>query len=257
MHEDFNLKVGEIIKKIRLEREITQADLAKKLGISRPWLTEIEKGNGALSAEQFVFLLSYFNQTLDDFFPSNKGYATLHLQNALVRLGASFLKENDELMPSEKFRDMETVVFETVILGESALLLALVPVIVKNVEIARLQRIASRLQSLGLESRFWWLIEGTYLAIEKRMEGYQSKEWSKIYRQSKWVLGQIRKLSHFFFDVHRGNYPEDILDKTISSQKTYQEVKRLRDSLAIRWRIVTRIRETDFVNVLVETEKND
>src|SRR4051812_42278683 len=104
MDQDFNKKVGKVIKKIRLEREVTQADLAKKLGISRPWLTEIERGKGGLTAQQFVFLLSHFNRTLDDFFPSNKRYATLNLQNALVRLGATFLRENNDLLPSEKFQ---------------------------------------------------------------------------------------------------------------------------------------------------------
>ena len=43
------MSIGENIRRIRLERNITQADLARRVGISQPMIAMIERGTKTVS----------------------------------------------------------------------------------------------------------------------------------------------------------------------------------------------------------------
>ena len=42
--KEFILKFGELVKKQRVSRKLTQKELAEKVGVSHEWICKIEKG---------------------------------------------------------------------------------------------------------------------------------------------------------------------------------------------------------------------
>ena len=46
---DIRVRFGQRLRKLRLERSLTQVEFAEKLGIDRSYLTDIERGNRNVS----------------------------------------------------------------------------------------------------------------------------------------------------------------------------------------------------------------
>ena len=86
--------IGERIRRLRQERRLTQARLAKELFISQNYLSELERGQGSFTAEQLLTILRFFNVPVDYFAPKAVP-AEDQLQNSLARLGARHLAENE------------------------------------------------------------------------------------------------------------------------------------------------------------------
>ena len=104
---------AEIARKVRALREsrnMTQADLSKKLGMSQGRFSVIERGEGSFSAEQIVEILRVFNATLGDLVGATEtAAAEAILQNALARLGAAHLAEDARILPSTQLTEVEAV----------------------------------------------------------------------------------------------------------------------------------------------------
>ncbi len=80
------LTLGRLIEAIRLGEEMTQPAFAKRLGISKSHLNDIEKGRKAVGSERaarFARALSY----------SEKRFVKLALQSQLDRSGLKFRVE--------------------------------------------------------------------------------------------------------------------------------------------------------------------
>ena len=56
---------------IRIERDITQAKMAKDLGISRRAISKIEKGEQNPSLDMAYRIAAYYNLSVQDVFPVN------------------------------------------------------------------------------------------------------------------------------------------------------------------------------------------
>jgi transcriptional regulator with XRE-family HTH domain len=54
-------RIARKVRELRKQRRWTQAELARRLGLSQSRLSEIERGAGSFSAEQFLTILSLFN----------------------------------------------------------------------------------------------------------------------------------------------------------------------------------------------------
>ena len=59
------LKVGTRIKKARIDRKLTQAELAEKLDLSNNYISSIERGNAIPSLETFISICNALNVTAD------------------------------------------------------------------------------------------------------------------------------------------------------------------------------------------------
>src|SRR6266542_4569294 len=105
------------VRSLRGERHWTQAELSKRLGLSQNRLSEIERGQGSFTAEQFLTILRLFNVSVTHFAAERK--PSEELQNALARLGASHLQESQEVLPSDLLDEIETVVREVLFSAES------------------------------------------------------------------------------------------------------------------------------------------
>ena len=96
------ITIGNTLENVRLCDELTQVNFARKLGISKQHLCDIEKGRKAVSPEraaEFARKLGY----------PEKQYVALALQDLLVRSGFKWtvsLHEgaNDDRVPRKKVR---------------------------------------------------------------------------------------------------------------------------------------------------------
>lgn len=222
---------------LRKERRWTQAELAQRLSQSR--LSEIERGGGSFSAEQFLTILRLFNVTAS-YFADEVPDRGAEIQNALARFGALHL-------PSERLDDVGDVVREALVAPElPRLITAIAPVLVRNVDRLNLPRLKLRLAEAGLERRLAWVVENTAEAIRNELPAATSTPWAKAYRRALVVLDA------FLAPLGQEREPTapDVLDAGIRSKKTLSEVTGASSPISRRWGIVTSLQPDDFVEAL-------
>src|SRR5271163_926930 len=101
--------VAQKVQELRKDRHWTQAELSRRLRLSQSRLSEIERGSGSFTAEQFLTILKLFNVTASEFAPEPQGQES-ELQNALARLGALHLQESSDVLPSERLSGASDVI---------------------------------------------------------------------------------------------------------------------------------------------------
>ena len=159
--------VADKVRRLRLVRHWTQAQLAKLLGLSQNRLSEIERGQGSFTAEQLLLILKTFNVPIDHF-STSKAPADLQLQNALARLGAAHLHESTDVLPTQNARTVGEVVRETLVGGQSPRnITALAPVIVLHINELNLRKLKAELAAAGFERSLGWVLENTLEAIRQ------------------------------------------------------------------------------------------
>lgn len=229
------------IKSLRTERRWTQAELASKLSLSQSRLSELERGAGSFTAEQFIEVLRLFNVTVRDFDPAGSVRDSEDdLQQALARYGANYLVEPDAIIPTEQLADLHELVVSTLVTASPRLVAALVPVLIVNVDRIHLQLVADRLRTLGLQNRLYWLIDNALAAIaaphlrKPRLQHRCHVVWSSLIALAPTPDPMSR----------------DILDRTIRSTTTLEKVATASTDIARRWGVVTAMAVGDFVEAI-------
>jgi transcriptional regulator with XRE-family HTH domain len=251
------LQIAAKVRELRRSRKWTQAELSRRLRLSQNRLSEIERGAGSFTAEQFLLLLKLFNVAASHFV-SEPGAPDLRIQNALARLGALHLQESVHVLPSEQLEDVHDVVREALVAGSPRTLTALAPVLVRNADRLNLPRLFAELEKHGLERRLAWVVENTLAALARLPggSGSESKDWTKIDRRAE---ASLRGLLEFLIarDRHRDRLepvvltvPPDVLDATIRSKRTLDEVRSSASKISQRWGIVTSLQPEDFLQAL-------
>lgn len=241
-------RVARKVRDLRLARKWTQGELAEQLGLSQSRLSEIERGDGSFTAEQFLHILRLFNVTTDHFVAAPLLPNDAVLQNTLARLGAAHLRESDADVPSDRLRDADVVVREVLLVPESPrLVTALAPVLVQNVDRLNLNKLWLQLADAGLAQRLGWLLDNTIEAIRTDIQGARPKR-QRQYRRTELVLQE-------FLDRVRASGPAreralDVFDVDIRTKKTMAEVTTTASPVSQRWRLVTAIQPADFVEAL-------
>ena len=99
-------KLAERIKKMREDRELSQEELASKLGVPRPSISQIESGQRDISSIELAKLAKMFEISVDDlkrfsdliwfiFCPPIYLYVTTVVSNCqLARYSKSYQKKN-------------------------------------------------------------------------------------------------------------------------------------------------------------------
>jgi transcriptional regulator with XRE-family HTH domain len=244
-------------RELRQSRNWTQAELSKRLHLSQSRLSEIERGAGSFTAEQFLLLLKLFNVPVSDFV-REPGERDLRIQNALARLGAFHLQESVDVLPSERLDDVHDVVKEALVDGAPRTLTALAPVLVRNADLLNLPRLFAELKKAGMERRLAWVVENTLGALAQlpRGSGSEAREWAKIDRRAKASLQGLQEFiavsdqSRKMLDPAAPAFPPDILDATIRSKRTLDEVQGSASEISQRWGIVTSLQVEDFLQAL-------
>jgi transcriptional regulator with XRE-family HTH domain len=244
------VRIAGQVRTLRKQRGWTQAELAARLRLSQGRLSQIERGGGSFTAEQFLQLLKLFNVTTDYFEPDG---ATTDdaFQNTLARLGAFHLRESDDVLPSQRLRQVADVVREVLVSAQSSrLVTSLAPVLVRNIDVVNLSRLQLQLADAGLERRLAWLVDNTLAAIRRELR-QAPHEVATQYRRAEVLLES-------FLDVATAAQTAkpaasktiDVLDPNIRSKKTLAEVTASSSSLSRRWGIITDLQPEDFAEAL-------
>lgn len=241
-------QIASRVRELRQARRWTQAELARQLELSQNRLSEIERGDGSFTAEQFLQILKIFNLAATQFM-DQPGDARPGIQNALARLGALHLQESVHVLPSEALEDVHDVVREALLEGSPRIITALAPVLVRNAERLNPAKLHAELERLGRERRLAWVIENTLVALDHlSSRPNEAREWSKLQRRVELPLRQF--LNFVDPPPGRNRLPLDIVDTTIRSQRTLDEVQRAASKLSRRWGIVTSLQPEDFRQAL-------
>jgi transcriptional regulator with XRE-family HTH domain len=240
--------VARKVQDLRKERRWTQAELSRRLHLSQSRLSEIERGAGSFTAEQFLEILKLFNVSVTDFAPAPQGEGS-ELQNSLARLGALHLQESTELLPSERLSNVSDVIREAIVASEfPRLITALAPVLVRNIDRINLKRLHLQLADAGLERRLAWLVENTLEALRRERPGLAPAPWRRFYNRARVVL------ESFLDSLSSGSRDQvsapDVLDTGIRSKETLADVAASSSPLSQRWGIVTTLQPDDFVAAL-------
>lgn len=65
---DILMRYGQAVRKIRLEQEISQEELADRCGLHRTYISDIELGKRNLSLENIERIAISLNKSLSEFF---------------------------------------------------------------------------------------------------------------------------------------------------------------------------------------------
>lgn len=245
--------IGPKVHTLRTERRLSQAALAKVLGISQNYLSELEHGQGTFTAEHLLTLLSYFNVPVD-YFAAKKQSVEARIQNALARKGAGHLLESSEVLPSEKLTQTHAVIRETLVLASSARQIAgLAPIFVEHADRLNFPQLRNEFLALGLQNRLGWALDSTLEALTLEANQVLSRTWRLKYRRAEVVID-------YFLQPWRiapgppptpGIPPQyDILDPEITSKETLKEVISDLSPVSRHWKIATQIEKDDFARAL-------
>jgi transcriptional regulator with XRE-family HTH domain len=237
------------LRELRQARGWTQAELASHLGLSQARLSEVERGAGSFTAEQFLAVLRLFNVAVADFVPPPRGEQRERaLQNTLARLGARHLHESSSTLASATLGDIADVVREALLSGNPRLITALAPAIVGNIDDINLPRVRARQSDAALSSRFAWLIENILDAIRHEAEPLPPGSAKRL-RRAEVVLRSL--LESITSEQHAGPHPvTDVLDADIRSQKTLSSVAAASSAISRKWNIISRLLPDDFLTAL-------
>jgi transcriptional regulator with XRE-family HTH domain len=242
--------IGPKVRELRRQRRWTQAELARRLGLSQGRLSEIERGAGTFSAEQLIEILRLFNVPVSHFTSEAPADPDAELQNLLARLGASELQET-EALPSERVVDVNEAIRQTLLTGSPRLVAALAPVLVRNANRVSLPRIDASLRELGLDRRLPWLVENVIEAVRKELPRARSSAIE--YRRALVVLDTYIQYAGGRASSVGSQTTPDILDETIRSERTLAAVTAGSSPISQRWRVITRLRPEDFGDALRES----
>lgn len=254
----YKLRISKSVAKIREENGWSQIKLSNLLGISQPLLSAIESGKASLDTERFFLFLETFHLGLADFFPMKKNDYFQILLEAARRFGDYQDLEEGQDGPSiiiEELYDINKIIHEILLLVPSHRhVMSLAPLMVKHVPHLNFDAIAMKLYDFGVDGRIWWLADGVLWAVRHRLKWHLQKRYATIYERTAEILDIKGRSSNRFFSLRKA-YPLDIFDQDIISKRILEVRKASRDALATRWRIITTIKQDDFVLALEKTEK--
>ncbi len=244
--EQARRRIAAQVRHLRTERRWTQAELAKRIGLSQARLSEVERGDGSFSAEQLLEVLRLFNVTLDVF--TVRAETDDELQNALARLGATHLRTVSDAVPSARFGGVRTVVRETLLSPRDArLVLALAPVVVENLDGLSLDVLHDELAGVGFPARLPWLIENVHAALMLNRAA-PGRAAAARWHRARTVLGDF---------IARHPTPElstpprvDHFDPGVRSERTLAQVVASSSEISRRWGIVSELQPSDFADAL-------
>lgn len=240
------LRVVAKVRELRTDRRWTQAELAAKLGLSQARLSEIERGGGSFTAEQFLEVLRLFNVNVEVFTEPQR--VVDQLQNALARLGAFNLREVPSALPSAQIAGVRAVVRETLLApADARLLLALAPVLLANLEALNLDVLHDELGALGFPARVPWLVENVLAGLLLRGPA-KEREPAARWHRSVAVLGD-------FVSRHpapAGDVPHrlDHIDVGIRSERALARVQAAASEISRKWGAVSDLQPADFADAL-------
>lgn len=259
--DKLRIHVGQTVRELRRGRRWTQAELARRVGVSQGRLSEIEGGKGSFTAEQFLLLLRMFNVSASHF-AVIQADPEADLQNALARLGASHLQESTEIVPSDELDNVEAAIRAALTSAAPRLVAALAPVIVRHVDRINFRKLRGALVEAGFERRLDWLFDNTREALAEEVRGAPPPAWSKRYRRALLVLDTALDFVPPHLRARATSldpevYPPDVIDGGIRSKQSLNEARASASSISRRWGIVSKLQPSHFAEALKAAREVD
>lgn len=241
--------IGQRVRALRHERHWTQRELAEALGLSQNRLSELERGKGSFTAEQFLALLRLFNVDAASFEP-RLADESAELQNALIRHGARHLREVPGVAVSDRFRRPLDVLRNVLLEPNSErFVTALAPVLVWSLDEISLALLQDQLAHSGVPNRLGWLIDNTLAAIYSAPpDAKQSIEWRRRLKRAVFALYTFKEQLQFQ-DPSRSKVL-DLFDPGIRTLETRDRVWSEASEISHRWSILTALQVDDFAEAL-------
>jgi transcriptional regulator with XRE-family HTH domain len=241
------IAIGSRVRALRERRRWTQAELARRLGLSQPRLSQVERGGGSFTAEQFLRILELFNVGVEHFTTAHGRGADEVIQNALARRGAPHLVETEAPVPTELDDPTELVCAVLRRPTSPRHVAALAPVVVANIDTISLREVALRLARLGRERRLGWLVECIGKALDQdrptpprdRLQAQRARLVLELFS----VTGGVRP-------PPPRDLPDDLLDVEARSLRSAERIFAEAGAEARKWSIATRLRTEDFLAAL-------
>ena len=234
---------------------MTQAELAGRLGLSQSRLSQVERGDGSFTAEQFVEILRIFNVPISHFVPAAAADNDAALQNALAQLGATHLRESSDVLASPAAADnISLAIREALLSGSPRLITALAPVIAQNIDRLRLTKLQADLANAGLEQRLLWLLDNVRLALRTPLEGRTSRRDTIRYRRAALIVDEFLQSSGLSARINTSTskHSPDVLDADIRSKRSLDKVWSAASEVSKRWNVATALQPEDFRLALEE-----
>ncbi len=247
--------ISKNLKRIRLQRHISQADLADLLEVTQAHLSHIENRKAVLTAGQFLRILQHFNLSIDDFVPRVQ-IVEKDLQNVLARHGARHLFEDPAILPSQHLSRVVNAVSETLVDGHSPrLIVSLSSVIIENAEVHLMNKIRLNIHQAGLICRFGWFLDNTLEAITKIISDNALSLTDILkakFNRTRVVIKNQLSLPVLAPPSLRQK-AIDILEIEFNDEKTLSDIQRSVSALSKKWHIVSRIQPEHFEQAIRES----
>lgn len=241
--------IARVVRTLRKERGWTQAELAEKLGLSANRLSEVERGGGSFTAEQFLLILKLFNVAVTRF--ADGADRVQQLQNALARLGAFHLQQSTGVIPADDLVDVMTAVREVLVQGDPRLTTALAPVLLANGDRISLNKSYLDLERVGLERRLAWLCENILTALDPVLIKGLPRAWALRGRRYIVVLETfLEPLRRGLDSPQNGALSPDVFDPSIRSKRSLETVLAAASSTSQRWNVASTLHPRDFARAI-------
>jgi transcriptional regulator with XRE-family HTH domain len=231
------------------------------LGLSQNRLSEIERGLGSFTAEQFLLVLKTFSVPLRHFSSGHTLSEEKLLQNAITRLGFNPLHENRDLLPTEKLENATVVIREVLTSSASPRqITALAPVILNQPNSLGLNNLRLQFSGEGRINRLGWLFESILTAVRNDLRANPhtlSREWKDRYHRTIVLLENLLHYPSFAVRPLKNKSEDPLEPGVLQSEENFEEAKTSRDQIAKKWGVVTRIKTEDFVRALKGTRENN
>ncbi len=249
-NNNLKLLIAGKVRLLRQERRWTQSQLAKLLGLSQNRLSELERGQGSFSAENFLILLREFNLPVS-YFAETKSASADQLQNALARLGAGHLLEVQDVLPSEELQDVLSVIKETIVDGKSSRqIAALAPVIVNHAGKISFGRLREDLERIGLGRRLAWVLDNTSEAVKFELDGVSlSRRQRILYRKTVTILERFLE-NWFLFASDQADKHDEVIDSSLVTPESIAEAREGNSPVSKKWNVISRMEIQDFIKAL-------
>ncbi len=185
-----NRIIGDSIKKLRIEKNLSQHEVAKKLGYSQSMWSKIEKGKIQLRARELYSIARYFNVTMEAFFQDPKAIKDDILYNFEHYGINTFVTSSFVLGEKRKIEDLIIEILKNP--KEPRYLECLPALLWKQLNTINFDQLIERCYQEKLQNRLGFIIDVT-LKLENK-----NKKLQAVYNKIKEL--KIIKKDSFYFD---------------------------------------------------------
>ncbi len=235
-------QISDAVRELRTARGMTQAELARHLGMSQSRLSQVERGGGSFTAEQLIVMLRLFNVDVGRFDPVRDVDGSL--QNALVEFGARHLRARPGVRIRSEHQSAERLVRTVLLHPTERFVTSLAPLLLWQLDVLSLPALQREFVGAGVPGRLPWVVEHTLDAW--RAEPTAPLEWRRRGQRA----GLLMSLFLERVPPVDASAALDVLDVGIRSGATLEDAWAGADDIARRWRLVTHIVQSDFRRAL-------